>query len=293
MSTSPGFTIAIFWIVLTTILPARVAGTVRNADWLAQKMVQFEQDRLIEDPEKRIEALASWLSVVAPRPVDEYEWTLYRKTQDALLSIPGHASYYTNKIESLRSKIKSELYDEDEQGNYIREYRDHQGAINIFGDLPSAESVAALGHFINDSEGRDGKTIIGTEHKIDDGFQVNCLLAMAGFNRIGIEKPPVNLKQAITTDNMFEYVEHWKDWWNEVKAGKRTYRFIGSAIEYGPDGPVAPPTSGVLNGPKKRNLGAGSAVVLYNPLLPLVGLVAACALLAAAVWYFIKSRKSA
>ena len=87
--TVPNLIIVFCWIVSITGLSARVAGIARSADWLAQKMAQLEQDKLIEDPEKRIEALASWFGVVAPAPIDEYEWTLYRETQNSLLSIPG------------------------------------------------------------------------------------------------------------------------------------------------------------------------------------------------------------
>ena len=37
-----------------------------------------------------------------------------------------------------------------------------------------------------------------------------------------------------------ERVDAWKQWWSEIKAGKRTYRFKGSPIEYGADGPATP-----------------------------------------------------
>jgi len=55
------------------------------------------------------------------------------------------------------------------------------------------------------------------------------------LDHIGIDKPPV----VHSPTSPWESVDAWKDWWNEVKAGKRTYRFKGSPIEYGPDGPVA------------------------------------------------------
>ena len=303
--TVPNLIIVFCWIVSITGLSARVAGIARSADWLAQKMAQLEQDKLIEDPEKRIEALASWFGVVAPAPIDEYEWTLYRETQNSLLSIPGHALYYKNKIESLRSKIKSGKYDEDERGNYIREYRDHQGAIHIFGQLPSAESIAALGHFINDSEGRDGKTIIGTTHKGDDGFEVNCLNAMVELNRVGIANPPVDLKRPVTTDNMFEYVDKWKDWWEEIRSGKRTYRFIGSPIEYGPDGPASSEliqrAQRNMKRDEERSAGHKKATAITEPASlisqiskpsTIAGILAACALVAAAGWYFLRGRKA-
>lgn len=309
MKTSKIYTVAklvvvFFWIASISGLSARVAGTARNADWLAQKMAQLEQDKLMEDPEKRVEALASWFGVVAPAPIDEYEWALYRATQNSLLSIPGHALYYKNKIEELRSKVKSGQYDEEGRGNYIREYRDLQGAIHIIGHLPSAESVAVLGHFINDPEGRDGKTIIGTIHKEDDGFEVNCLNAMDELNRVGIANPPVDLKRPVTTDNMFEYVDKWKDWWEEIKSGKRTYRFIGSNIEYGPDGPasseVIQRTQRNMKRDEERAAGHKKATPVADPTsvitqigkpFSLAGILAACALVAGAVWYFLKGRR--
>jgi hypothetical protein len=57
---------------------------------------------------------------------------------------------------------------------------------------------------------------------------------------LGIANPPTD--GAIPDRQGYFYdldkVDAWKAWWNEVKAGKRTYRFIGSSVEYGPDGPI-------------------------------------------------------
>jgi hypothetical protein len=168
----------------------------------------------------------------------------------------------------------------------------HRDAFPVLGLLPSSESVAVLGHFLNDPEGRNGTTLLGCPVYKGEGLEmtVNAKAAAIAIRKLGIENPPfstVGVRDNYSARD--EEIDAWKDWWNEVKTGKRTYRFIGSDIDYGPDGPVAGdkrPQSG------SGGQGAAGSTPDRNPShwsMPLAGIVAACAFCLAAVWLYIRS----
>jgi hypothetical protein len=189
---------------------------------------------------------------------------VFHAAQAALLAIPGHAKYYQDKIEQTRAFAKYyHGLSEEEQSKLQEQSREEEArrnspvgnltdrldyddvrsdAFNILGLLPSPETVAVLGHFLEDPEGRDGKDFRGYPIHIpgaDAGPPApNCGKAYFALGRLGIEYPPIpptNMEDVVLDQ---EHVDAWTGWWNEVKTGKRTYRFKGSPIEYGADGPA-------------------------------------------------------
>ncbi len=237
-----------------------------------------------------------------------------------LLSIPGHAKYYQDKIEEMRaavladSKIPLEeiakMQDRGQKINWEAEYLSYSTAsLRTLRWMPSAETVSVLGHFLNDPEGRDGKTLLGNNvvHPGDD-FQkrpANAEQATESIRLLGIEHPPFRNIDGRITD---EEVDAWRDWWNEVKAGKRTYRFIGSKVEYGPDGPASMEVVQKAERDQKRDVereaGHKKSVIAtdsastpipgaVNDSLTFSGIIAACAAVAGALWYYLKRRTAA
>jgi hypothetical protein len=98
-------------------------------------------------------------------------------------------------------------------------------------------------------------------------------------------------------------VDAWKQWWSEVKSGKRTYRFIGSPIEYGPDGPATKEqmeratkhqrredrTTGGHGSSPVASEESGSSVKKTNQSIYVL-LAAVAALLGSFAWYSRKTR---
>ena len=186
--------------------------------------------------------------------------------QTGMLAIPGYAKYYQDQIEKAREFVKYyEALSKEEQTKLQEQSREEEArrntpvggltdrlrygqvcydAFEILALLPSPESVAVLGHYLEDPEGRDGKDLLGNPIYVP-GSDVepalpNCGRACLALGRLGIEHPPI---QGINFEDRSKYherVDIWKQWWSEIKSGKRTYRFIGSNIEYGPDGPATP-----------------------------------------------------
>ena len=242
---------------------------------------------------------------------------------DLLVSIPGHAKYYQDKIESMRTEVLANAKKSDDEifemqlkdqevvnaGTYER-----YGAMIAFptlGLMPSAEAVAVLGHFLNDPEGRNGKTLLGhNRSNPGDDFgphPINSEGATNAIRNLGIEHPPFKAPVGREREGLQDgEVEAWKNWWNDVKEGRRTYRFIGSPIEYGPDGPA---TKEVIQrsqrnmkrdeeravGRRKTTSGVDSKSLIAQVSKPtsIAGILAACALVAGAVWYFLRGRKMA
>jgi len=200
------------------------------------------------DGKQRWEELRGYVGMGDYVRMDDDEAAVWQHAQEETMRTGGYGQYCQEKMVNLLDAVRSET-------NPDKKRAIDSGIVSNFEDLPdlgygrmealeylkalqylpSAESVAALAYFLDDPEGRDGKTILGDipEASIQSRSISGQVASM--LDQIGIEKPPT----ANAPKSGWERVDAWKDWWNEVKAGKRTYRFKGSPIEYGPDGPVA------------------------------------------------------
>lgn len=234
----------------------------------------------------------------------------FKIAQTALLAFQDHATYYQDKIESMRAEAvenAKKSYDEirrlRNEGTAVEqaEYENfRQNAFAVLGLLPSPQAVAVLGHFLNDPEDRDIK-----QRGDVLAFPPNCGAAARALNKLGIENPPN--KNVATDPRWSEFdlreVDAWKDWWHEVKAGKRTYRFIGSDVEYGPDGPASKEVIERVGRDRKRDderanghpkvSTASEATPIGSQISKpssIAAAMAACALIGAAVWCFLKRR---
>ena len=269
---------------------------------------------------ERIPSLAEilrQLKTLGYRECPEKE-AIIAQLENVILSTSGHAKYYQNKLESMRSEVLANLdksSDEIENmrlGGKIIEPGDYddfrQTVFPILSLLPSSETVSVLGHFLNDPESRDGRDLTGEVIKFSDyqHYPPNCAAAYIAIANLGIEKPPGGVKP---DRNAYDYnldeVDAWKNWWNQVKDGKRTYRFIGSPIEYGPDGPASVEVihraqrnmkrdEERVAGHKKSFFVGEPASVIAQIRKPssIIAIFIAFALIAGAAWYFLICRKT-
>jgi hypothetical protein len=205
-------------------------------------------------PNVAIPKLGSWLvKLSSGANIEGGERPVFHAVQSALLAIPGHAQYYQNKIEDARKQVKANENLSPEEKERLRragkpavglgDYWDVRGvAFQVLAQLPSPETVAVLGHFLEDPEGRNGKDLLGNPLVWHDDVAPafpNCWLACISITNLGIEHAPIGdvskLNSVVMDPVQFDA---WKGWWQEVKSGKRTYQFKGSAIEYSSDGPL-------------------------------------------------------
>ncbi len=86
-----------------------------------------------------------------------------------LLSIPDHASYYQDKLESMRAEALENAkipYNDLQRLRDVKtvvligDYEDfREKAFGVLGLLPSPQAVAVLGHFVNDPEDCASNTV--------------------------------------------------------------------------------------------------------------------------------------
>lgn len=248
--------------------------------------------------------------------MDEQQRQVYGAVQSLLISQPGHAKYYQDKIDKMRDELLANSKKTQEELIKMQDARqtvldeptylsDTEAAVRILRFMPSAETVSVLGYFLNDPVGRDGKTLLGRPLKMpgDSGPNLsNAELATEVIRQLGIEQPPFGDSKGVITP---KEIDTWKNWWNEIKDGRRTYRFIGSKIEYGPDGPASKEASQHNDLNRKRDeerneghkrITSATETVAENSLSTkpssIAGIVAACILVAGAVWYFLRTGKS-
>lgn len=304
-----------FSFELHAALPEIPDSTEKAQLWKTRRLATIQA--LTDEPSKTIPGLLEMLvqlKSLGYRSCSERD-EVTNTLESTLLAIPGHAKYYQEKIDKMRDELleNSKKTQEDiikmqnegqtvlDEPNYLS---DVGVAIRTLRFMPSAETVSVLGYFLNDPVLRDGKTLLGNRLIPGDytGHVSNAQLATEVIRQLGIEQPPFgDIKGKITP----EEIDTWKNWWNEIKDGRRTYRFIGSNIEYGPDGPANREAiqrndlnrkrDDERDGGHKRAAPATETAVVENPTskgFPIAGVIAACVLLAGAGWYFLSTRNS-
>jgi len=290
----------------------------RDPEWFKRRSNDLENAIKIENMNDRINALGAFMSLGSHGEMDEEKKMIFNRAQAELLSIPGHAKYYQDKIEEMRAGV---LADSKKSAAEIARMQDHgekvfwepvyssyaESTLRTLRYMPSAETVAVLGHFLNDPEGRDGKTAISTPRRSPgddfDPHPSNAEAATSSLRHLGIETPPFRNPDGAITD---EEIDAWKDWWNEVKEGKRTYRFIGSKVEYGPEGPASKEVIQHAERDRKRDeeretghrksstaAETGATTTVAAKPLSIAGILAAFALVGGAVWYYLRGRRAA
>lgn len=238
-----------FGIILILFLLAR-PGMAQHSDWYERRSEELEAALLLPDPQEKIPALGAFMGIATNVKMSAEQAELFGKARQVLLTTPGHARYYQERIEAMRVEVRAneEKTPEDHREGDIgaSDYDGYRSrALVALASLPSAETVAVLCHFAADPEGRG----TWSESASDSPRPVNCLYAVESLFEIGIESPPVT--EALSLNTRWQHVDAWKAWWDEVESGKRTYRFIGSPIEYGPGGPVAAAVVPAGSGPAK------------------------------------------
>ena len=137
-----------------------------------------------------------------------------------MLADPNHAKYFQDKIEQARAKLPEGV-------------RRHSGIHNDFETLrcyiirdtmshiPSPEIVRALGEYLDDE--RDTPP---PNNWLD--LRSNAYLACSALEKIGLKNAPLPPTAGENPDNLAT----WKLWWGPIKAGNRTFSFVGQDVDY-------------------------------------------------------------
>jgi hypothetical protein len=226
-----------------------------DSDWFQKSMADIESAASLP-PEEAIELLYPRLSLGRSVSLTEEQKTVYLRAREVLLATQGHALHSQRRMDRLLSALDREpstdlkaliYYNDTAQNEELPHlgysYEEAMESLRNLKFLPTSESVSVLASYLKHPEGRNGTMASGQPYPMSPrGISIT---AAGVLTEMGIEHPPV--RPPMTAEDIWTKVDAWAEWWDEVKSGKRTYRFQGSPVEYGPDGPVDPSTIKHLN----------------------------------------------
>ena len=233
---------------------------------------------------------------------------LNEKLKNALLAIPGHAAYYRDEINKARAKFEEALQGGDE--TLIGETRQYLAGKLLFDfptldHLPSVETVRILGEFLSDERGYVKMPEHPTLEDLTTDVSGSPVFrrAAASLGKLPILNKPLPASTQFRTP---DDVKPWKQWYEQIKAGNRTFRFEGDPTEYDLNGPA--PKAKLdrierdrirdaerLAGRRKASPASGFVSQAQNLSKPssIAGLLAAAGICAAALWYFLRGKRVA
>ncbi len=232
---------------------------------------------------------------------------LYVRIQTTLLAIPGHAEHYRDLILKARLDYEqAKAGDNSDRASYLGTQLTNiqNEGFKTMAYLPSVETVRVLGEFLTDQRGYTELPPSPTMRQMEIAGRetANAEFAARTLTALPIvDKPPAK-EWAIRIE---ELTPPWLAWYEQIKSGKRTFRFEGDPTEYDLNGPAEKEKLVRIERDRKRDaeraLGrdrtesdAESSTTEPLPLgLPMGGILAALGLCVAAGWYVVSRKKSA
>jgi hypothetical protein len=249
--------------------------------------------------QKKIEELSLGLRSMAFRKEfgdrDPRTDLLYSEIQAALLAIPGHAEYYRDRILHAQERYKN-----PGGGTTWSDYHKELGnGFQILPHLHSPEGVRVLGElFSNEWVPLDNETAVASEKFVP--LSVSARVTLQKFPLLN--KP---FKEPITQGNRADAQAAWQLWYEQIKSGKRTFRFEGDPTEYDLNGPAPGQKLAHISRDRKRDAErtaghgktSGPSAVAEpataskpSQSMPLGLLIAGMVLLVSLGWYFLRGR---
>ena len=213
-----------------------------------------------------------------------------KKLRDTLLAIPGHAEYYRDRINEARRKLDAEPPDSVSRGP-LQGILDNEQmyGFQTLSQLPSAETVRVLGEFLSDDRG-----ILPGDGEQSWLERPNSRCAANALSKLPLVARPVTSKESGSED-----IPTWRLWYQQVKAGTRTIRFVGDPQEYNLRDLMRQPATADLNPRPTRHAAndrapagpAGDSQTNTPSSATWPALIAAGLVILTALWGFLRARK--
>ena len=142
---------------------------------------------------------------------------LFRDIQDEMINTPGHAKYFADEIERIRKSEESLPSGQRVDYHRWRKWYLHETLKN----LPSPETVEVLGRYLDDE--RD--TPPHTNFPLENAYYASLSLGEIGLR----DKPELPIPSLGTWRKTRDI---WKAWYESVKAGERSFSFVGQNKQY-------------------------------------------------------------
>jgi hypothetical protein len=157
---------------------------------------------------------------------------LYAEVRGALMETPGHAEVFERRFLTQRADVLA--------GKRTWNHLHDTGMMMSLSlcHLPSAETMRVLGRMLEDNKGATPEDRFPNQPKEPLTIPSSAAqYALGALNGIGIDRPPTSEKPPRLPDDPVN-IDTWREWWREVKEGKRTYRFQGSPVVHHYEGPA-------------------------------------------------------
>ena len=202
--------------------PAEADGD--HEAWLSEKRLIIENVRSGKDDESTLEELGRLARQLGRKKnsLGEGEILLYREAVKTLSSNPAYIQHFASRI----AKIT-----EDEISKTGSQHSSQRGwYYETLSQLRNPQTVKILGEFVFDE--RDPWK---NENWGDGGRPyANSFHAVEAFHKLGLKKPPVTREYP----DVYGDVRTWQLWYEQVRAGTRTFSFEGDDTIYTLAGPV-------------------------------------------------------
>ena len=200
------------------------SGQSERSTWFSEKWQIVENVRSGIGGEAEVEKLGV---LVAGLGEDEKSLkpevkNLYEEGVKTLLADPAHAGYFASKI--------AQLTEEEIKGSSTAHQSQRGWYYETLSELRSPQTVKVLGELVFDERDpwKDGDW--------GDGGRpyANSFHAVKAFHKLGLKHPPV----ARDYPHIQGDVRTWQLWYEQVRAGTRTFSFEGDDTIYTLTGPV-------------------------------------------------------
>ena len=264
------------------------------------KSLQSWRQKIVEAPslpsDEAIPLLAECVNKTSMYSIfqSDERWEVHYAAQKALIAIPGHAEFYEKRIKEAQKKVES--LEGWAQGKAKSELMEEQMyGFEKLSLMPSPETVRVLGDFLSDPWGLLPNAKSGGDYSNDaKGFAPHASQAL-----VAIAKLPLEVRPSQTPPDQTRYwedIDAWKLWYEQVKAGTRTFRFKGDPQEYSLAGPVIEtrePKDPRPAADTEINSAPPAEAVATTVGVPIWALGLAGGLLAVALWFAMRRRPAA
>ncbi len=212
-----------------------------RAAWLAERREMIARARTISDGQAILDLsrIVRGIGNDLPNASEEAK-QLYGEALDLLKAIPGHAEYYRDKLDQANDVRKAAIPSAQTNDNGATDHgvkllkfmnaRDE--AFLILKCLPSPETVRVLGRYLED------EWVSPLPFDKPHWFEKPLAAYAAGaLSRLPLVNKPVKRTPPDRGDPEND-LKAWQHWYEQIKSGKRTFRFEGDPQEYDLNGPA-------------------------------------------------------
>ncbi len=251
--------------------------------WVESFVAEIEA--MPEDPSPKDVALLATLGYPDPEVLKPETQVVREMAKERLRQIPDFPQKMVQYIDDEKAKEKSGSLDSTHSD--IRRLN----AFQTMGRIPHLGVVKVLGEYLFDWDG-DQRHLPFGQRRIP-GLKPNGYYAMEALGQL-IEKPPVQ-KRSETYWQSYLYDDDtmWQLWYEQVRAGTRTFRFKGDPQEYSLAGPADRAREPATTRPAKPLTDADTAMEKETgsgfswPVL-----LAALAVCGAGAWFALRGNRS-